>query len=104
MFLLEFRLPKPQKSSGASKSVALRPGLGVVSALTALAFAMPAAAGAQHIALALHSADKGATTAVPVLLDAMTTELHRAFTSLGGKPQATRNPTSKCRHTFLATQ
>jgi len=83
MFLLEFRLPKPQKSSGASKSVALRPGLGVVSALTALAFAMPAAAGAQHIALALHSADKGATTAVPVLLDAMTTELHRAFTSLG---------------------
>ena len=53
---------------------ALKPTFGrsirVVSAVAALVLALPAAAGAQQ-------------QAAPPLLDAMTTELHRAFTSLG---------------------
>jgi len=53
------------------RTVRLWPGAGLVAA--ALALALPAAADAQP--------------APPVLLDAMTVELHRAFTSLG-KPTA----------------
>jgi predicted Zn-dependent protease len=83
MFLLEFSLPVPQKSFHPDKSVILRRGLYVALALTILALELPVAAGAQHSAPALHSADKNPTAGAPVLLDAMTTELHRAFTSLG---------------------
>jgi predicted Zn-dependent protease len=49
---------------------ALRAGLCAALVFTALVLALPALAGAQQ-------------PATPVLLDAMTTELHRAFTSLG---------------------
>lgn len=45
-------------------------GAGLCAAIAALALAVPAVAGAQR-------------QTTPVLLDAMTTELHRAFTSLG---------------------
>ncbi|MGA3135637.1 MAG: metallopeptidase TldD-related protein [Terracidiphilus sp.] len=45
---------------------------------------MPAAAGgAQAATPVLHPSDKDCSPGTPVLLDAMTTELHRAFTSLG---------------------
>jgi TldD protein len=49
--------------------------------LTALALTLPVMAGAQKPIL--HPADKNLYAKPPVLLDAMTTELHRAFTSLG---------------------
>jgi predicted Zn-dependent protease len=53
-------------------------------AVAALAVALPWAAGAQQQAIpALHPANKELSAGAPVLLDAMTTELHRAFTSLG---------------------
>jgi predicted Zn-dependent protease len=51
----------------ASRRIALRPGLCLV--LSSLALALPAATSAQQ--------------STPVLLDAMTTELHRAYTTLG---------------------
>ena len=41
------------------------------------------AAGAQQAAPVHHSTDDDLPVGIPVLLDAMTTELHRAFTSLG---------------------
>jgi predicted Zn-dependent protease len=59
----------PENSSAAAKRPAPSPYLRVV--FTAFALAIPLAADAQQ--------------AVPVLLDAMTTELHRAFTSLGNQ-------------------
>jgi predicted Zn-dependent protease len=49
----------------------------------ALALAAPLAAGAQQATPLPHSANKDLSAGTPVLLDAMTTELHRAFTSLG---------------------
>jgi predicted Zn-dependent protease len=57
----------PEKSSFVMRRPALRRAFRVV--VTALSIALPAFAGAQQ--------------ATPVLMDAMTTELHRAFTSLG---------------------
>ena len=65
MFLLECSQTMPENSFTATKRPVPNPCLGVV--LAALALVLPMAAGAQQ----------------PVLLDAMTTELHRAFTSLG---------------------
>ena len=65
MVLLEFSQPMPEISFAAAKRPAPNPCLFVI--LSAIALALPVAAGAQQ----------------PVLLDAMTTELHRAFTSLG---------------------
>jgi predicted Zn-dependent protease len=59
----------PQKSFAAARSD-LRAILSTGFALVALAVLIPAQAGAQQ-------------PGTPVLLDAMTTELHRAFTSLG---------------------
>jgi len=67
MLLLESCQPMPEKYSFAMRRPALRRAFRVV--VTALSVALPASAGAQQ--------------ATPVLLDAMTTELHRAFTSLG---------------------
>ena len=57
----------PENSIAASKRFAPSPCLRLV--VTAFVLPLPLAAGAQQ--------------ATPVLLDAMTTELHRAFTSLG---------------------
>ena len=67
MLLLEFLQPMPEKSFLAMRQPAFRRAFRVV--VTALSVALPAAATAQQ--------------ATPVLLDAMATELHRAFTSLG---------------------
>jgi len=83
MLLPDFSRRMPQKSSPVSRRSLDSPSAFfawqfVFAALAALALAIPASAAAQ------------ATT--PVLLDAMTTELHRAFTLLGrpgaGQPDA----------------
>ena len=63
-------------------------GRGICAILAALALALPVAASAQKAVPAPHPVNgdqsKGNQSgATPVLLDAMTTELHRAFTSLG---------------------
>ena len=64
----------PQKSSTVSRHFALVPR--VCAAIAASVLLIPAAAPAQP--------------PTPVLLDAMTTELHRAFTSLGKQGPANR--------------
>ena len=71
--MLKMRSPEissrtPQQSSAHSKRAALKAGLSVAFAVSSLL--LPATASAQQ-------------PSSPVLLDAMTTELHRAFTSLG---------------------
>jgi predicted Zn-dependent protease len=74
MLLPELYQPTPQKSSSASPrpafQFALRSGLSAALGFAAAALLFPWTASAQQ-------------PATPVLLDAMTTELHRAFTSLG---------------------
>ncbi len=60
----------PEKSFAAKGRIALRAAFRAAAAVSALVLALPAAGRAQQ-------------TTTPVLLDAMTTELHRAFTSLG---------------------
>jgi len=102
MFLLESCLPMPQKSFHPNRSVTLRPGLRVAFAFTTLALALPLAAGAQHILPALHSADKNSTMGAPVLLDAMTTELHRAFTSLGRETTGNQESSKQLPPYFLS--
>jgi predicted Zn-dependent protease len=67
MVLLDFSQPMPELSSAATKRPAPSRCFRVI--LAALTLALPVAAGAQQ--------------AAPILMDAMTTELHRAFTSLG---------------------
>ena len=67
MLLLESCRPMPEKFFPAIKQPAFLRAFRVV--VTALSVALPLAAGAQQ--------------STPVLMDAMTTELHRAFTSLG---------------------
>src|ERR1035441_5700998 len=68
--------PAPRPSSGRSIQVAI--------AVAALLLALPAVALAQKKpAPAPHPAKENQSAGTPVLLDAMTTELHRAFTSLG---------------------
>ena len=57
---------------------------GIRAVFATLALAVPLAAGAQQQATpALHPVDKDLSSGTPVLLDAMATEMHRAFTSLG---------------------
>jgi len=102
MFLRESCSPMPQKSSAANRSAAHRPGFGVALAITALALALPVAACAQHIVPALHSADKNAAAGPPVLLDAMTTELHRAFTSLGRQETGNQESSKQLPPYFLS--
>jgi predicted Zn-dependent protease len=51
--------------------------------LAALALSLPAAAGSKQSTPVPHPGDKNQSQGLPALLDAMTTELHRAFTSLG---------------------
>ena len=92
----------PQKSSAANRSAAHRPGFGVALAITALALALPVAARAQHIVPALHSADKNAAAGPPVLLDAMTAELHRAFTSLGRQETGNQESSKQLPPYFLS--
>ena len=67
MLLPDSARPMPLKTSAPAKALRIRPL--VVSALAASFFMFPLAASAQ--------------TSAPLLLDAMTTELHRAFNMLG---------------------
>ncbi len=69
MLLLESLSPKPKKPAASYRHVAILPLLYVAAAALVLALAHPTTARAQQ--------------PTPVLLDAMTTELHRAFTALG---------------------
>jgi TldD protein len=57
---------------------------GIHAVIAALALALPVAAGAQQqTAAAAHPANENLSAGIPVLLDALTTELHRAFSLLG---------------------
>jgi len=67
MLLPDSARPMPLKTSSPAKALHIRPL--VVSVLAAYFFVFPLAASAQ--------------TSAPLLLDAMTTELHRAFNMLG---------------------
>jgi predicted Zn-dependent protease len=65
-----------------------KPSIRLVAAVVALVAVIPCPSLAQQGAVAqtpvlLHPSDKDPSPGTPVLLDAMTTELHRAFTSLG---------------------
>ncbi len=78
MLLLDESRPSPAYSFDLQASLTLRSALSAVFAIICVALASPPAATAQQD--------------TPVLLDAMTAELHRAFTSLGkpdpGRPDA----------------
>jgi len=71
MLLPQFLSQMPDNSRAFARYFAVRRYLPIIFAGATLALALPATAGAQQ--------------ARPVLLDAMTSELHRAFTSLGRK-------------------
>jgi predicted Zn-dependent protease len=59
-------------------------GMGFCAIFSVLTLALPMAAGAQQQTKPVHHpTDDDLSVGTPVLLDAMTTELHRAFTSLG---------------------
>ena len=59
-------------------------GFFAATAVSALVLALPDAGRAQQPGTpVLHPANEDLSAGTPVLLDAMTTELHRAFTSLG---------------------
>ena len=88
MLLLHFCQPMPELSYPARRRNAVRASICLAFAAAALGMALPVRAGAQQAAPApgapvIHSTDEEQSAATPVLLDAMTTELHRAFTSLG---------------------
>ncbi|MGD0682275.1 MAG: metallopeptidase TldD-related protein [Terracidiphilus sp.] len=66
---------------------------GIRAVFAVLALALPIAAGAQQQAAPpLHPANQDPSTGASVLLDAMTTELNRAFTSLGKQSDAKQLP------------
>jgi TldD protein len=61
----------------------LRSGFCFAFVLAGLALALPATSGAQQATPVNHPTNEDLSAGTPILLDAMTTELHRAFTSLG---------------------
>ncbi|MGD0546734.1 MAG: peptidase U62, partial [Terracidiphilus sp.] len=71
-----------ENSIAARRQVAFRAGFRAVFATLALALPLVAAAQQQAVPV-FHPTDKEPSSGTSVLLDAMTTELHRAFTSLG---------------------
>ncbi|MGD0521769.1 MAG: metallopeptidase TldD-related protein [Terracidiphilus sp.] len=93
----------PVLSFAASRRIAATAGFCLAFAVAGLVLALPAGAAAQQATPALHPANESQSVGTPVLppsvqkplaedpvslgtpvlLDAMTTELHRAFTSLG---------------------
>jgi predicted Zn-dependent protease len=85
MLLPQFSTPAPEFSFADNRRNAARPFFFSAMALAVFSLALPAVAGAQQAAPVLHHAikDPSLHPQSPVLLDAMTTELHRAFTSLG---------------------
>jgi predicted Zn-dependent protease len=86
MLLPDFSRKKPARHS----IFAVRRFFGVLSLIAAALISLrpiPAAAAVKPAAGALRSVARDGQAATPVLLDAMTTELHRAFSALG-KPAA----------------
>ena len=73
----------PDVFYAAKRRTARRIGFCAAFAAAVLGLALPAAGGAQQATPVLHPSDKDPSPGTPVLLDSMTTELHRAFTSLG---------------------
>jgi len=71
----KFRLPSGSLCSSGPRSA-------VIATFSLLALALTLAASAQHRSK-VHAAARDAAPASPVLLDTMTSELQRAFTSLG---------------------
>jgi TldD protein len=90
MLLHEFSGAMTQISFAAARRPSVMPSIRV--AFAAFALALPAAAGAQQGIPVLHPADESQSAGAPVLLDAMTTELHRAFTSLGKQGDSKQLP------------
>lgn len=90
MLLHEFSGAMTQISFAAARRPSVMPSIRV--AFAAFALALPAAAGAQQGIPVLHPADESQPAGAPVLLDAMTTELHRAFTSLGKQGDSKQLP------------
>ena len=90
--ITELFLPMTNPSFAASGRLVpaffCKPSIRLVAAVVALVAVIPFPSIAQQGAVAqtpllLHPSDKDPSPGTPVLLDAMTTELHRAFTSLG---------------------
>ena len=90
--ITELFLPMTNPSFAASGRLVpaffCKPSIRLVAAVVALVAVIPCPSLAQQGAVAqtpvlLHPSDKDPSPGTPVLLDAMTTELHRAFTSLG---------------------
>ena len=90
--ITELFLPMTNPSFAASGRLVpaffCKPSIRLVAAVIALVAVVPCPSLAQQGAVAqtpvlLHPSDKDPSPGTPVLLDAMTTELHRAFTSLG---------------------
>jgi predicted Zn-dependent protease len=73
----------PELSFVAGRRTVARVGFCLISTIAVLGLAFSSAAIGQQTAPALHPANENPSTGLPVLLDAMTAELHRAFTSLG---------------------
>ena len=86
MLLPDSARPMPLKTSAPAKALRIRPL--VVSALAASFFMFPLAASAQ--------------TSAPLLLDAMTTELHRAFNMLGKQNVSSSNAEKQLPPYFLS--
>jgi predicted Zn-dependent protease len=63
--------------------MSLKPSVRLVLTVAALIPALPLTTNAQQTPVLLHPSDKDPSPGTPVLLDAMTSELHRAFSSLG---------------------
>ncbi len=98
MLLLQFCQPIPELSFPARRRNAAKAGFCLAFAVAGMVLALPAGAAAQQAAPVLLPSDKDPSPhpseqkplsgdpespGTTVLLDAMTTELHRAFTSLG---------------------
>ncbi len=66
--------------------------IGFYAAVATVTLALPAASWAQKATPVFHPADKAPSVGNPVVLDAMTTELHRAFTALGKQSDAKQLP------------
>jgi hypothetical protein len=65
---------------------------GIRAVIAVFLLAMPVLATAQHKTSPRHPANENPPAATPVILDTMTTELNRAFTSLGKQGDAKQLP------------
>jgi TldD protein len=89
-----FPAKKFQSPSGAARQPWLRQAQATFRVLAAALLSTTLAASAQH-GSKVHAAAKDAVPATPVLLDTMTSELQRAFTSLGRPSPDQPSPNQK---------